>query len=237
MSKSRVRNHALYFLGVASYVVSLIPFVKVDALRALVLVPIIAYTLPVMEYVQPRAMSLKLGYKDIVLIIPALLPYVFMKPNIYILLPASLLVLTFLLYFTKLTMWGNVVGTAFEASLSMVWGTFVNNPLFLTPSLYWLLYVFNGAVYVEYKIPFRKLDKRVVQVSWLISLPLMLFIGMRAPLLFLTLVEPTIRYLKPGEKLKSPKEIKELGRKGSKKDMAFLAILAISYFVSVSLLR
>ncbi|BCU69839.1 hypothetical protein [Stygiolobus caldivivus] len=237
MSKSRVRNHALYFLGVASYVVSLIPFVKVDALRALVLVPIIAYTLPVMEYVQPRVMSLKLGYKDVVLIIPALLPYVFMKPNIYILIPASLLVLTFLLYFTKLTMWGNVVGTAFEASLSMVWGTFVNNPLFLIPSLYWLLYIFNGAIYVEYKIPFRKLDKRVVQVSWLTSLLLMLFIGMRTPLLFLTLIEPTIRYLKPGEKLKSPKEIKELGRKGSRKDMAFLAILAISYFVSVSLLR
>jgi len=48
--KMRVRNHALYFIGILSYVVSLIPFFGINVIRALLLIPVIAYTLPILEH-------------------------------------------------------------------------------------------------------------------------------------------------------------------------------------------
>jgi hypothetical protein len=48
MNRGKVRNHALYFLGVLTYVVALLPFLSVNLVKALVLIPIIAYTLPIM---------------------------------------------------------------------------------------------------------------------------------------------------------------------------------------------
>jgi cellulose synthase/poly-beta-1,6-N-acetylglucosamine synthase-like glycosyltransferase len=44
--KMGVRNRALYFIGILSYVVSLIPFFGVNAIRALLSIPVIAYALP-----------------------------------------------------------------------------------------------------------------------------------------------------------------------------------------------
>lgn len=234
--KSKVRNHALYFLGVLSYLLSLVPF-EVNWLKALILIPIIAYTLPIMEYLQPRAMSLKIGVKDVLLIIPAVIPYLFMKLNIYLLIPLSLLILTFILYYLKMTMWGTVIGTAFEASLSIVWGAFVNNSMFLLPSIFWLLYIFTGAVYVEYKLPIRKLSKKAPQISWFVSLLILIILGIKFPLTLLSLIEPSFRFFNPGEKLKSMKEVKDLGKNGSKRDMMFIVILIVTYTVSVMFLH
>ncbi|WP_338598537.1 hypothetical protein V6M85_07785 [Sulfolobus tengchongensis] len=232
MSRSKVRNHALYFLGVLTYILALIPFFNINIVRAIILIPIIAYTLPIMEYIQPRIMAVKVDYKDILLIIVTLIPYIFMPFNVYLAIPASLLILTFGLYLTKNTMWGNVLGTTFEVSLSIVWGTFIENHNFLLPAIYWILYIFTGALYVEYKIPFRKLDKRIVQISWIISIIVLLLLSLKNPLPLLTLIEPSIRYLKPGEKLKSPKEIKDLGKRGSRRDIIFIILLAITFIMS-----
>jgi hypothetical protein len=236
MNRGKVRNHALYFLGVLTYVVALLPFPSVNLVKALVLIPIIAYTLPIMEYLQPKIMSLKIGYKDILVMKPPIIPYVFLPYNeiriVYVSIPLVLMLLTLTLYLTKYTMWGNVIGTAFEASISIVWGLFINNPLFLIPSIYWLLYIFTGALYVEYKIPYRKLDRRVVQISWVISLVLLIVLSLKNPITLITLIEPSTRYLIPGEKLKSPKEIRELGRRGSKKDILFVVLLMITYTLS-----
>ncbi|WP_016732136.1 hypothetical protein [Saccharolobus islandicus] len=236
MNRGKVRNHALYFLGVLTYVVALLPFLSVNLVKALVLIPIIAYTLPIMEYLQPKIMSLKIGYKDILVMIPPIILYIFLPYNeiriVYVLIPLVLMLLTLALYLTKYTMWGNVIGTAFEASISIVWGLFINNPLFLIPSIYWLLYIFTGALYVEYKIPYRKLDKRVVQISWVISLALLIVLSLKNPITLITLIEPSTRYLIPGEKLKSPKEIRELGKRGSKKDILFVVLLTITYTLS-----
>ncbi|QGA54093.1 hypothetical protein GFS03_05670 [Sulfolobus sp. E5-1-F] len=237
MNRGKVRNHALYFLGALTYVVALIPFLTVNLVRTLILVPIIIYTLPIMEYLQPKVMSLKIGYKDILLMIPPIIPYVFLPYNeqsVYILIPLALMLLTFTLYLAKYTMWGNVIGTAFEASISIVWGLFVYNFLFLIPSIYWLLYIFVGALYVEYKIPFRRLNKRIVQISWIISLISLIALSLKNPITLITLLEPSTRYLIPGEKLKSTKEIKDLGKRGSKRDMLFVALLAITYTLSIA---
>jgi len=230
--KMRVRNHALYFIGILSYIVSLIPFFGINVIRALLLIPVIAYTLPILEYLQPKIMILKINYKDILLILLATMPYIFIKINIYIIIPMALLTVTFMFYFNKNTMWGNVLGTTFIVSLSLVWALFESN-YFLIPDIYWILYIFTGALYVEYKIPYRRLDKSIVQASWVLSLIILTLISLNTPLLLVSLIEPSTRFLRPGEKLKSSKEIALLGRKGSRRDIIFVTLLILLSLLSL----
>ncbi|ACP45181.1 conserved hypothetical protein [Sulfolobus islandicus Y.G.57.14] len=230
--KMRVRNHALYFIGILSYIVSLIPFFGINVIRALLLIPVIAYTLPILEYLQPKIMILKINYKDILLILLATMPYIFIKINIYIIIPIVLLIVTFIFYFNKNTMWGNVLGTTFIVSLSLVWALFESN-YFLIPDIYWILYIFTGALYVEYKIPYRRLDKSIVQASWVLSLIILTLISLNTPLLLVSLIEPSTRFLRPGEKLKSSKEIALLGRKGSRRDIIFVTLLILLSLLSL----
>ncbi|EWG06620.1 MAG: hypothetical protein ASUL_08629 [Candidatus Aramenus sulfurataquae] len=222
--KLKVRNHGLYMLGIFSYVISLSPFLGVNALRALVLLPIVAYTLPVLEKIQPKFMTMKVGHSDVLLAVIAGLPYVLLWPSPYLLVPGALLAATLLFYYFRNTLWGNVLGTTFIASLSFLWALFAENG-FLLPSAYWTLYVFTGAVYVEYKIPHRRLKAWVVRASWLSSVLVLSTLSVNYPILLLTLVEPSIRFLFPGQKLGSMKEIATLGRKGAKRDALFLVIL------------
>jgi len=230
--KMRVRNHALYFIGILSYIVSLIPFFGINVIRALLLIPVIAYTLPILEYLQPKIMILKINYKDILLILLATMPYIFIKINIYIIVPMALLTVTFMFYFNKNTMWGNVLGTTFIVSLSLVWALFESN-YFLIPDIYWILYIFTGALYVEYKIPYRRLNKSIVQASWVLSLIILTLISLNTPLLLVSLIEPSTRFLRPGEKLKSSKEIALLGRKGSRRDIIFVTLLILLSLLSL----
>lgn len=230
--KMRVRNHALYFIGILSYIVSLIPFFGINVIRALLLIPVIAYTLPILEYLQPKIMILKISYKDILLILLATIPYIFIKIDIYIIIPIVLLMVTFIFYFNKNTMWGNVLGTTFIVSLSLVWALFESN-YFLIPDIYWILYIFTGALYVEYKIPYRRLNKAIVQTSWILSLIILTLISLNTPLLLVSLIEPSTRFLRPGEKLKSPKEIALLGRKGSRRDIIFVTLLILLSLLSL----
>lgn len=230
--KMRVRNRALYFIGILSYIVSLIPFFGINVIRALLLIPVIAYTLPILEYLQPKIMILKISYKDILLIILATIPYIFIKIDIYIIIPIVLLIVTFIFYFNKNTMWGNVLGTTFIVSLSLVWALFESN-YFLIPDIYWILYIFTGALYVEYKIPYRRLNKAIVQTSWILSLIILTLISLNTPLLLVSLIEPSTRFLRPGEKLKSPKEIALLGRKGSRRDIIFVTLLILLSLLSL----
>jgi hypothetical protein len=230
--KMRVRNHALYFIGILSYIVSLIPFFGINVIRALLLIPVIAYTLPILEYLQPKIMILKINYMDILLILLATMPYIFIKINIYIIIPMALLTVTFMFYFNKNTMWGNVLGTTFIVSLSLVWALFESN-YFLIPDIYWILYIFTGALYVEYKIPYRRLNKSIVQASWVLSLIILTLISLNTPLLLVSLIEPSTRFLRPGEKLKSSKEIALLGRKGSRRDIIFVTLLILLSLLSL----
>ncbi|AHC52094.1 hypothetical protein SUSAZ_09375 [Sulfolobus acidocaldarius SUSAZ] len=228
-SHRKVRNHALYVVGIMSYVVSLIPFYNLNFFRTIILIPILAYTLPILEHLQPKVMVLKLSKVDYILIILASIPYLFIKQSILLILPISLILLTFALYYFRNTMWGNVLGTTFLSSLSIVWNIFVYNS-FLLPSLYWILYILVGALYVEYKIPFRKLSKGVVQEAWVISVIILVFLSLyvfKVPLLLLSLIEPSLRFIRPGQKLGSMKELARLGKKGVKRDSLFIALLSI----------
>lgn len=222
----KIRNEALYGLGILSYLVSLIPFLQINVLKALLLIPLILYNLPIMEYLQPKAMTLKIGKKEILLTILAALPYVFMI-SYFMIIPALLIGLTFLFYYLKKTMIGTVLGTTFVSSLAIVWAYFVQASV--VPAIFWTLYVFTGALYVEYKIPYRKLKKQIVITSWIISILVLALITIRffTPLLMITAIEPSFRFFFPGEKLKSMKELADLGRRGIKRDFLFVSLLIV----------
>ena len=229
------RNHGLYTVGVFSYIISLIPFSGINLVRALILLPIALLTLIVADYLQPSLMSFRIRAKEIVLSALLAIPYLF-AINIYLLIPLTLLVLTIVAYWKRKLMIGNVLGTVFIASLSFAWLGFVSNSLIL-PSVYWLLYILCGALYVEYKLPIRKLDRRVVQLSWLASLAILILLTMKSSLLLmlLTVIEPSSRFLFPGDKLASMKDVGKLGRRGAKKDVLFIALLIFTSVLSMLL--
>ncbi len=222
------RNRGLYFVGVLTYIVSLLPIVGVDPMRAVLLIPLGLATLAATECLRPRAASGRLGPKEGLIITLISVPYLalaLLEPPFLLSVPAAFLLTTLLLYNANLQAWGNVTGTALIASLSFVWGGFIG-PTFLVAYLYWTLYVFTGAVYVEYKLPFRRFSPNSVRLSWVVSLLTVAPLTVNHPLLALALVEPSFRFLRPGERLSSPKEIRNLGRKGLWKDLLFLTLLA-----------
>jgi len=227
------KNHGLYFVGIFSYVTSLIPFLGINLVRALILLSIALVTLIVADYLQPSLMSFRIGAKEIVLSALLAIPYLF-AINIYLLIPLTLLALTLVAYWKRKLMMGNVLGTAFIASLSFAWLGFVNNS-FILPSVYWLLYILCGAIYVEYKIPIRKLDKKAVQISWLASLSILILLTLKSSLLLmlLSLIEPSFRFLLPGEKLASMKDVAKLGRRGAVRDSMFIALLILTAVISI----
>lgn len=230
---SRVfKNHGLYFVGIFSYIVSLIPFSGTNLVRALVLLPIALLTLIVAEHLQPSLMSFRIGAKEIVLSALLAIPYLF-AINIYLLIPFTLLALTLIAYWKRKLMIGNVLGTVFIASLSFAWLGFVDNS-FILPSVYWLLYILCGALYVEYKLPIRKLDKRVVQLSWLISLLILILLTLKSSLLLMlfALIEPSLRFLLPRGKLASMKDVAKLGRRGAVRDAMFITLLILTAVIS-----
>jgi len=226
------RNHGLYTVGVFSYIISLIPFSGINLVRALILLPIVLLTLIVADYLQPSLMSFRIGVKEIVLSALLAIPYLF-EISIYLLLPFTLLVLTVVAYWKRNLMLGNVLGTVFIASLSFAWLGFVNNSLIL-PSVYWLLYILCGALYVEYKLPIRKLDKKVVQLSWFASLTILILLTVKSSLLLmlLTVIEPSLRFFLPGDKLPSMKDVAKLGRRGAVRDMVFIVLLILTAVLS-----
>ncbi len=220
----KIRNHALYFVGISSYIVSLVPF-HVNFERALLLLPVVLINLPVLEYLQPKVMSLRMKWTDAGLAVTGV-PYIFMISPLMV-VPVLSLFLSLLLFKERNTMLGNVMGTTFVVSLSLVWGNFVENP-FLLPDVYWILYILTGALYVEYKIPFRNLDKKVTSIVWMVVVTMLVYLSIDSTLLFISLIEPSIRFLNPGDKLKSTKEIPTMGRNIAKRDAIFLVILIIT---------
>ncbi|MFP3233470.1 MAG: hypothetical protein RXR08_07200, partial [Sulfolobaceae archaeon] len=66
-----------------------------------------------------------------------------------------------------------------------------------------------------------------------LSLVILTLISLNTPLLLVSLIEPSTRFLRPGEKLKSPKEITLLGRKGSKRDVIFVVLLILLSLLSL----
>lgn len=231
----RFRNHGLLGLVTYTYFLSLFP--KSNWVRALILVPILLYTIVVLDKLNPKIEVFKLSSSDILIGVLSALPYiliVYEVRSLTVLIPISLLLLSIYFFHERKSMWGNVVGTAFISALSFIFTSFLNNPFYLIIPSFWALYTFTQALYVEYKIPYRKLSNKPLMMSWSISLLLLVTLSLylNVSLMLLALIEPSIRFFRPGEKLKSPKEIKSLGRSSMKRDLIFVSLtIATSYLV------
>jgi len=230
------RNHGLYFVGALGYVISLIPFSGIDLVRALILLPIVPLTLLVVEYLQPSLVNVRIRVKEVVLSALISIPYIF-AVSLYLLPPLIILLLTIIFYWKRNLMIGNVLGTVFISSLSFAWLSFVNNSIIL-PSVYWLLYTLCEALYVEYKLPIRKLDKKVIQFSWLISLIILGLLTAKSSLLLmlLTTIEPSLRFFFPGNKLSSMRDVSKLGKRGAVRSMIFVILLILTSILSLNFL-
>lgn len=87
------RNHAVYFLGLLSYVVSLIPFTGLKPLGVILALAMSLYVLPILDYLQPKFTAWKLSAKDLALAVASGLPYAI----VMILLPSALYAIPVLL--------------------------------------------------------------------------------------------------------------------------------------------
>ncbi|EZQ11389.1 hypothetical protein CM19_01535 [Candidatus Acidianus copahuensis] len=230
----KLRNHGLFGLLTYTYVISLFP--KSDLIRALILVPILLYSIVVLDKLNPKVEVFKLSYLDILLGVLSAIPYILIIYEVRsftVLIPITLLLLSLYFFHERKSMWGNVVGTAFISALSFILTLFLNNPFYLIIPSFWTLYTFTQALYVEYKIPYRKLDRKVLMVSWSISLFLLITLSLylNVFLMLLALIEPSVRFFKPGEKLKSSKEIRSLGRGGMKRDLLFVTLTVVTSYL------
>ena len=95
--------------------------------------------------------------------------------------------------------------------------------------IYWALltlYAIATAAYVETKLPWRKMDRRVPLVIWLPSYALLPL----KPLIVIALIEPTIKFLKAiidGSTIE-PSRLKEFGWREMARSVAFSILLLVS---------
>lgn len=81
------------------------------------------------------------------------------------------------------------------------------------------------ALYVEYKLPHRRVGSWWLRGTWLAFLFVFLPLTSPFPILWLSLVEPTLRFLRPGPKLTSGTEIRRLGKAGARRTGLMFAFL------------
>ncbi|MEM2012999.1 MAG: hypothetical protein QW536_06595, partial [Metallosphaera sp.] len=123
-----------------------------------------------------------------------------------------------------------VLGTLGLSSLLLPWISVVKNVTLLDVSVYmvWCAYTLVEALYVEYKLPSRKIGANVVRGMWGISLIVTGALSLLYPPLAISLIEPSVRFFRPGEKLRSASEIRDLGKRGSKRTITLFTLLVIT---------
>ncbi|BDC17595.1 hypothetical protein [Acidianus sp. HS-5] len=219
------RNDAAYFILLLTYILAVASH---PALVSLIFLPIMALHGFTIDKTLPKVLSRKIGLTEIGLFALNSIPYLyFFTPLIFI--PATAFLLTIILSYTKSKMLPQLTGTLGLALLYLplvqIFGGW--SMLNLGVYLVWSTYTLVEAIYVEYKLPFRKVSINQLRLSWVASLILNSFAVIINPLLVLPLIEPTIRYINPGAKLKSASEIKGLGRKGIKRTLLVFILLLL----------
>ena len=221
----RRRNDAAYFILLLTYILAV---ASRPALVSLIFLPIIALHGVTIDKTLPKVLSRKIGLTEIGLFALNSIPYLyFFTPLVFI--PATAFLLTIILSYTRSKMLPQLAGTLGLALLYLplvqIFGGW--SMLNLGVYLVWSTYTLVEAIYVEYKLPFRKVSVNQLRLSWVASLVLNSFAVIINPLLVLPLIEPTIRYINPGGKLKSASEIKDLGRKGIKRTLLVFILLLL----------
>ncbi|BAB65746.1 hypothetical protein [Sulfurisphaera tokodaii] len=226
MESRRRRNDAAYFLIILTYVLAVVSH---PSLISLIFLPVMILHAFTIDLILPKVLSRKIGAKDIAILAVNTIPYIYFF-TLLILIPALAFLLSIILSYTKSKILPQLIGTV---GISLLYLPLVQifggiNIVDIGVYLVWTTYTLTEAIYVEYKLPYRKVSIKQLRASWLTSLLINVISIIIFPLFVLPLIEPTIRFMKPGEKLKAASQIKELGRKGLKRTiLVFSLLLAI----------
>ncbi|MEM1627092.1 MAG: hypothetical protein QXV69_07465 [Sulfolobaceae archaeon] len=225
MEERRRRNEAAYFLILLTY---LLAVVSRPALISLIFLPVMILHAFTIDLVLPKVLSRKLGFKEVSLLALNTIPYIyFFTPFSFI--PAIAFLLSIILAYTSSKILPQLLGTLgiplLYLPLVQIFGGI--RTIDIGAYLIWSTYILTEAIYVEYKLPYRKVSANQLRASWIVSLIVDVYPILISPLFILPLIEPTIRFMKPGEKLKAASQIKELGKKGLKKTIVVLLLLIV----------
>ncbi len=181
----------------------------------------------------------KIKVKDIALVTLLLIPYIILvKLTLYLILPVSLLIIYLASSLRKKYVLTNISGSSFLSSMSLVWLSmisYVKTYQFLI-ILSWIMFTLTLASIVEYKLPFRKIDK-IKTVGY--TLPLVVIAIALTYLIsgnyyFVTLyLFPLIALSLSGNKIINIKEIKKIGRIGMYSSILFVLISIFIYHLLI----
>jgi|ECHhosMinimDraft_1075155.scaffolds.fasta_scaffold00110_6 hypothetical protein len=209
----RVRNTGSFSLMVLTFAISIPGFRTFSTLMVLMGLAIFhAFSL---DRVYSNALIARLKLEDLLIIAINCIPYVLFL-NLYLLIPVSLLITVLLLPYLRVKMWPAILGSTAVASLYLPWVVILKEDLYFNIPLYliWILYSLNESLYVEYKLPYRKVEKAEIKVLWLLSLLAIVPLSLINALILLTLIEPSLKYFNPGSKLEKATQLRELGHRG-----------------------
>ncbi|QIW23607.1 hypothetical protein EWF20_05175 [Sulfolobus sp. S-194] len=223
MENRRRRNDAAYFLIILTYILAVASH---PSLISLIFLPVMILHAFTIDLILPKVLSRKIVTKDIGILAVNTIPYIYFFTSL-ILIPALAFLLSIVLSYTRSKILPQLVGTV---GISLLYLPLVQifggiNIVDLGVYLIWTTYTLTEAIYVEYKLPYRQVSIKQLRVSWLTSLVINVVSIIIFPLFILPLIEPTIRFMNPGGKLKAASQIKELGRKGLKRTILVFALL------------
>lgn len=221
--EKRRRNDAAYFMIMLTYTLAVI---SRPALVSLLFIPVMALHAFTIDKVLPKVLSRKMAISDALLLSLNAIPYLYFFTPL-VLIPATAFSLSIILSYARFKVLPQLTGTLGIALLYMPLVQIFGGWKILDIGIYliWSTYTLSEAIFVEYKLPFRDVSVNELRATWIFSLILDSISVIFSPLFVLPLIEPTIRYMKPGEKLKVSSEIKELGKKGIKRTLLVFFLL------------
>ncbi len=192
------------------------------------LIPLVFLNGFTIERLYARLLSRKFCKLDYVLIIFNSLPYLLFF-TIYLIIPLFFIILAFVTSYLKIGIIPTLFGTYSIASLYLPWSAILYEVNFKVFSIFilWFLYTLTQSLYVEYKVPFRKISKNIVRFAWIISLFPIVYFSRYIPIMLIGVIEPSIRFLNPGNKLTSAKDIKNLGWKIARRSTILILVIIV----------
>ncbi|MGC8947855.1 MAG: hypothetical protein ACP5OK_00780 [Thermoprotei archaeon] len=225
-----VRSTGALLLIIMTYILALTSSSKIIYVPIIFVLSIL-HTITV-DRLRSKVLARELNVVDWILILFNMVPYIFFF-NIFLFIPFTFYIAAIAMAYLKVREWPNILALTGAASLYLPWVGIMGyiKPVNIIIFIIWISYSFTEALYVEYKFPYKTIDANYVKYTWISLLPILIFLSTSQPILILSLIEPTFRFFKPGEKLKSGAQIKELGRRTS---MRYSLILIILIFFSIS---
>jgi hypothetical protein len=203
-----------------------------NIMNLLILIPLVILHIFTVNELYDKALARRLSKKDLVLIAINGLPYILLT-NWSIIIPALIFAMGIITSYARIQIIPQILGTIGISSFLLPWYLILNkniNFIITNIYLYWIIYTYVEAIYVEYKLPYRKIGYEVVVISWSIGLFGLIFLTFlsKTYILLSSLIEPSLRFFNPGNKLSTSREIRDLGMRGLKRLLLYFSILLIS---------